>query len=326
MRKLSLQLLSVILSMACLSCALHAQETPAFRASDIKPVSDIVLSSQTGVSPNPALRTLKKKILVTGFTIPASRGLADMDPNIAVTLPKEIIFKLQATNKYLTKFSPGSLQPDEFLDAPDLKRLRDLAEFEDSQFIVTGQVLNASIETEKKFLGLWETRKRRFELEISVYDGFTGALLSHRKHTSVIDHDLDAERSRPFGSTAFSDTHFGDAINKLLVQVVTSISEDLDQQAFVARVVKSKGGEITLNAGSTSSLQPGDVLTAYQLQLETPVRYLTRPLEYGAHVNLAGNVIIRQVQEQFATASFSTSQGDGEIKVGDFLRFEPGKK
>ncbi|HBF50906.1 MAG TPA: hypothetical protein DDX04_11815, partial [Massilia sp.] len=71
-------------------------------------------------------------------------------------------------------------------------------------------------------------------------------------------------REKPFGSASFAATPFGGAILRALDEGIAQIAQDIAPLPFMAKVVQVQGERIFIDAGSTSSVTPGDQLVLYR--------------------------------------------------------------
>ena len=305
---LSLPLL-LIFSLSLSACSLFAKPKPA-------PVVEH--------------RVLKKKIVMTGFAVKVPLQVQDLD-DVAQGIPREMLSRLERSGNFLTRQSKDLLSFDVKQDSPSAKLVKQVAADNDAQFVVAGEVRNAGIRSDKKFFGMWETRSRHIEIEFTIYDGMTGALLSRHHLYRPAEDEGKVGRDKPFGSVAFYATNFGKAIDAVLEESVAWIRKDLAAFPMMSRIIQVNGNQIMLGAGVNSSLIVGDVGLVVSEYDQLPAMGLTalqaRPSYYGAPQASMGKVQLNQTQLQFAMGEVEDN-GQAKavkVKVGDFVRFDAAK-
>lgn len=305
---LSLALL-LIFSLSLSACSLFAKPKPA-------PVVE--------------QRVLKKKIVMTGFAVKVPLQVQDLD-DVAQGIPREMLSRLERSGNFLTRQSKDLLSFDIKQDSPSAKLVKQVAADNDAQFVVAGEVRNAGIRSDKKFLGMWETRSRHIEIEFAIYDGMTGAFLSRHHLYRPAEDEGKVGRDKPFGSVAFYATNFGKAIDAVLEESVAWIRKDLAAFPMMSRIIQVNGNQIMLDAGVNSSLIVGDVGLVVSEYDQLPAMGLTalqaRPSYYGAPQASMGKVQLNQTQLQFAMGVVEdNAQAKAvKVKVGDFVRFDAAK-
>lgn len=268
-------------------------------------------------------RGYKKKIVATAFTVYKSLQVEDLD-DIWNGFPRELLRRLDSTNKFLPKVSKFSL-PADARGVPfeaGGESIRQLAQQTESQFVISGGILDAGTSTDSKWLGLSETRKRRFEVEVFVHDGMTGALVGHHRIERAIAGEVKVGSDKPFGSAAFFATEYGRNVDWVMQELTSAILADLERLPFTAKIVRMHGGKIFLDAGASSLLAPGDKLVAYRRKDEPAVTALVVNAEYGVPEAPVATLSITQVQPLFSIGELSVDAKSSGLRVGDLVRFE----
>jgi hypothetical protein len=293
---------------------------------------EVLLTSQLPL-PLPAVapaHIFKKKILATAFTVSSLGQVQDIE-DIAHGFPRELLLRLEKSGAFLARSSPDllsfSLQPE----TPGVNLIKQVAAEFDSQFIISGEIRNAGVQVDKKFMGLWETRTRHMEIELAIYDGVSGALLTrHNLHKQAAD-QANVGRDRPFGSAAFYATTYGQVINSILEESAALIISDLQEFPVLSRILKVSNDQVVFDVGATSALAVGDVARLIVSNNELPTLGLRshqpQIVTYGTpHFDL-GKVEVVQVQNLFSVGELAADIKPGQVKVGDFVRFDkPAKK
>lgn len=147
-------------------------------------------------------------------------------------------------------------------------------------------------------LGIPQARDRQFVLDVFVHDGLSGALLFQRSYATQGRWTPSRQETVAFASPQFWQTPYGGEVRNTLTTVIDDIDEVLRCQPFMARIVKTQGRRLHIEASAGAGIRPGDTFkvyrtgTFYNLDLD-PRTELT---------DMATEVTIRQVQPQFVIA------------------------
>lgn len=263
----------------------------------------------------------KKKLVVTPFHVRRSPQLDDVD-DIAIRLPQELLRRMGASGKFLGKESPYVLSPGATGPSADTAAVRRLAALYESQFVVSGEIVDASRFEQPAYYGLIRKNARRIELAFYVHDGLSGALLARR--TAMVE-QVGAQRigrDKPFGSASFAATPFGGAILRALDEGIAGIAADIAALPFMARVVQVQGERIFIDAGSTSSVAPGDQLVIYRQDARQQVYGADPRVPLGTVESPVGTLSIVQVQPGFAIGTVTPPAAARQVSAGDMVRFD----
>ena len=264
---------------------------------------------------NGTLNPYIKSVGITGFALqtPQQARLGGLQ-NISRELPKSFANEINRQG-YLRALTSTNLRiyPD-LINAPTSTNndgsLTDVARIGEElgvQYVVSGVIRDLSEVYEKhpdqktplNSLLSWANREdgqRVFELDLYVYDGFSGALIFQHNYREIGNWDIDERGKVGFGSPRFWSTHYGKVVAQALKSMALDTSEDLNCQPFVANIFRTEGTKIYINAGATSGLKKGDQFQVYRRyevfdQLQNPQTQLN---------NANINVTIKQVQPNFA--------------------------
>ncbi len=263
----------------------------------------------------------KKKIVVTPFHVRRSPQLDDVD-DIAIRLPRELLRRTAASGKFLGKESPYVISPGANGPSADTAAVRRLAGMYESQFVISGEIIDASNFEQPAYYGLLKKDARRIEIAFYVHDGLSGALLARR--TAIVEQagERRVGRDKPFGSASFAATPFGGAILRALDEGIAGIAADIAALPFMARVVQVQGERIFIDAGSTSSVAPGDQLVIYRLDPRQQVYGADPRVPLGTVEAPVGTLSIVQVQPGFAIGTVTPPAAAREVSAGDMVRFD----
>jgi hypothetical protein len=263
----------------------------------------------------------KKKIVVTPFHLRRSPQLDDVD-DIATRLPQELLRRMTGTGKFLGKSSPYVISPGASGPSADTAAVRRIATMYEGQFVVSGEIVDASNFEKPAFYGLVDKKARRIEIEFFVHDGLTGVLIARRKATVEQVGTQRIGRDKPFASASFAQTPFGGAILRALDEGIAGIMQDLAPLPFMAKVVQVQGERIFIDAGSTSAVTPGDQLVIYRLDPRQQVYGGDPVAPLGTVESAVGTLGIVQVQPGFAIGTVTPPSAARQVSAGDMVRFD----
>ena len=263
----------------------------------------------------------KKKIVVTPFHVRRSPQLDDVD-DIALRLPQELLRRMSTGGKFLGKESPYVISPGASGPSADTAAVRRLAGMYESQFVVSGEIIDAGNFEQPAYYGLVKKDARRIELAFYVHDGLSGALLARRTAVAEQAGERRVGRDKPFGSASFAATPFGGAILRALDEGIAGIAADLAALPFMAKVVRVEGERIFIDAGSTSSVAPGDQLVIYRQDPRQQVYGADPRVPLGTVEAPVGTVSIVQVQPGFAIGTVTPPAAARQVSAGDMVRFD----
>lgn len=272
-------------------------------------------------------RVLKKKVVMTAMAVKLASQLQDVD-DIAQGMPREILSRLDNSGSFLVRQSHNLLSFDLQQEAPSTRLVQQVAAENDAQFVIAGEIRNAGVRVEPRFLGLWEHRQRHIEIEFAIYDGVTGVRISRHHLYRPAGDDSRIGRDKPFGSVTFYATQFGQAIDAVMQESVAWIRQDLASYPMLAKIVQVKDQQIYLDAGANSNLIVGDAGLAVAAFEHLPAWGIkaqqSQPVAYGVAQASMGWVKVAQVQMPFSILELKdVAPSDAlQLKVGDFVRFD----
>jgi hypothetical protein len=260
----------------------------------------------------------KKKIALAQFDVANTIHVDDIN-NIYDGLPVALSKRMEASGRFLPAYTgrpiptePGAQQREAIIQA---------AMETGAQFLISGVVANA-----EKSRGKWSLdtpfgapEKRHLEVELSIYDGVTGARLMSRRLTEQAQGEVAVGNNKPFGSSIFFETEFGKAANRLIDSAVGEIQEALENVPFSAHIVRTEGKKLFFDAGSDSLLKPGDKLVAYAIDTQAPVAGLQGSI-LGITERAADMATLTQVNPQFSIGELQEDAAKLGIKAGNIAR------
>jgi len=275
------------------------------------------ISDSSANGPHP----FRKKITAVPFNVQKPFQTDDID-NISAGFPLELSRRLENGGQFLTSISQYAISPGTNGPSTDADAIKRIALMYDSQFVVSGEILDVGDTKEGGYLGFFQHKRRRLEVEIYLYDGLSGALLARHRldNSAVIENRTD--RSMAFASASFFATSFGQVIDKSLESATGLLAWDIDKLPFAAKIIRINNDGIYIDAGSSSLVAVGDKLMAYHLK-PTSISGLGPNSNFGAPDTAAGFVSVIQVRSKFSICTLPESDQIFNLKVGDMVRFEP---
>jgi hypothetical protein len=249
---------------------------------------------------------VKKKIVFIQFDVANISQVGDIN-NIYDGLPAELSRRIGTSKQYLSTSSRYSLPKSD--EASQQQAMMQIAGETGAQFLISGLVLDAGTSH-----GI-----RHIEVELRVYDGFTGIPLLSRRFEDKTYGDKLVGINKPFGSSEFFDTDFGRAINRLINTAVKGIEVALAKVPFAAHIVRTNGNKVLIDAGANSLLKPGYKLAAYTNESHNPVNDLLGT-KLGEVERPADMITLTDVQPQFSIGQLSHDASKIGVDAGNVAR------
>jgi len=227
---------------------------------------------------------LRKRVAVTGFPIVApSQGGSRTVDDAGEKLPQALISRLQkqgqlqvlgATTLQLFNNLPDAPTSQRNAAANHLTNVVQLARELGAQFVVSGVIRDIGladpgawgssiVDRLQRGIGL-SNDERRFEVELIVFDGFSGSPVYRKSFATSADWDSKGSGSGGFASAGFEESDWGRAVSGIMDDMVSAVNDTLACQPFMARITRVDGDRVTLASGATAGLRPGDELEVYR--------------------------------------------------------------
>lgn len=308
--------------------------------------------SACGVTGSP--HAYRKKITATRFYVMNSLQVEDIT-DIWTGYPLELLRRLGASGDLFPINSAHALQIGARDLSPDTAANRDIiraiAVQTGSQFVLSGIILDAGWQGERisPYAG-WQgdhggrrfeialpfnqlaagirpvPTERRFDVEIFLHDGLTGALVARHRENVLVNGKVMVGRDKLFASAAFFATDYGQALDRIMNAQTAAIRGDVACLPFTANVLRVEGRKVFIDAGTTSRLAPGDKLTLYRTKPEQPAITLNTQALLGVPEAPATTLTLTQVQPLIAIGELAADPVKLNIQAGDIVRFDaPGR-
>lgn len=248
-------------------------------------------------------RPPKKKIVFTQFDVADILQVNDIN-NIYDGLPAALSSRMESGTGFLSTASRYSIPAGG--ETTRQQAIVQIAGETGAQFLIAGTVVDAGT----------DRGTRHIEIELNVYDGFSGTALLSRRYEDQTDGDVRVGDDIPFGSRAFFDTDYGSAISRVIDTAVKGIRVALKNVPFAAHIVRAEGKKVLLDAGSNSLLKPGYQLVAYTNEPNNPVNDLLGA-KLGDVEHPADMITLTDVQPQFSIGQLSHDAAILGINAGN---------
>jgi len=274
---------------------------------------------------------VKKRIAVTSFEnkvqgVPGSRllgtGFAEMLTTALIKTGRFVVVERQALHDIIAEQELGQTGLVRRETAARIGQVLG------AQIIVRGVISEFTI---RKSGGGGDIKIKGFSLgtkssnahvgvDIRMIDSSTGQILhSHNASGTAVSTALTfgyEEKDFDFTAGGFEKTPLGQATRQAIQDTVNFIVNKMQGHPFTAKVIKSKGSNIYINAGSLTNVKPGDRFLAFSKGEE-----FIDPdtgLSLGSEESLIGTVEVRDVKEKFSTVRLVS--GKGLLKRGDIIK------
>ncbi|MBQ0791123.1 MAG: hypothetical protein KBT81_01175, partial [Oleispira antarctica] len=160
-----------------------------------------------------------------------------------------------------------------------------------------------------------EPAERQFVIDVFVHDGFSGALIFSNSYATQGKWDLDRMANVRFASPAFWQSKYGHAVKDLLAGAIDDVSMSLRCQPFMAKIIKTEGNRLHIEALAGAGIRPGDKFsiyrsgTFYNLDLEPRIELTNTDMK----------ATVKQVQPQFIVADLTMSAQQLSIQRDDIV-------
>lgn len=278
---------------------------------------------------------LRKAVAVTGFSLvsPKQTSLGQLQ-NIEQDLARVFINTLNDSGQMhaLDASHIGLYESPEFAPAVQNQQRHlttsvTLAQNLGAQYIVSGIVrgldtlstVAEKVEQDESWLSLVgltdEPTDRQFAVDVFVHDGFSGALIFSNSYATQGKWNLDRRENVRFASPAFWKSNYGHAVKDLLAGAIDDVSMSLRCQPFMAKIIKTEGKRLHIEALAGAGIRPGDKFsiyrsgTFYNLDLEPRIELTNTDMK----------ATVQQVQPQFIVADLTMSAQQLSIQRDDIV-------
>jgi curli biogenesis system outer membrane secretion channel CsgG len=276
----------------------------------------------------------KKRIAVLEFDNKVSNRWWDRSWNIEERMTEMVITELMTTDRFIV-VERGAL--NEVLaeqDLGDSGRVRQetaakIGEVLGAQVLIKGAITEFIEKESGGAGGLFvagigiggKTTEGHVAMDMRLIDATTGQILqSHRAEGKIKSSGLGGIaffKGIAFGGTTFKKTALGKAVRASVVDAVSFVVDNMEEQVWQGQVVKVDGKNVYINAGYNMNISNDMVFSVFSKGEE-----LIDPgtgLSLGSALTRSGTVRVVQVDEKFSIAQ--AIEGSG-FKRGDIIRMQ----
>lgn len=279
--------------------------------------------------------SLRKAVAVTGFGLVSAKqtSLGQLQ-NIEQDLARVFINTFNDSGQmhaldasHIGLYSTPKFAPSVQNQQRHLTTSMALAQNLGAQYIVSGIVRGLDtlstaadrVEQDESWLSLVgltdEPTERQFVVDVFVHDGFSGALIFSNTYATQGNWNLDRMANVRFASPAFWRSNYGHAVKDLLAGAIDDVSMSLRCQPFMAKIIRTEGKRLHIEALAGAGIRPGDKFsiyrsgTFYNLDLEPRIELTNTDMK----------ATVSQVQPQFIVAELSMSAQQLSIQRDDIV-------
>jgi len=279
--------------------------------------------------------SLRKAVAVTGFGLVSAKqtSLGQLQ-NIEQDLARVFINTFNDSGQmhaldasHIGLYSNPKFAPSVQNQQRHLTTSMALAQNLGAQYIVSGIVRGLDtlstaadrVEQNESWLSLVgltdEPTERQFVVDVFVHDGFSGALIFSNTYATQGKWNLDRMANVRFASPAFWRSNYGHAVKDLLAGAIDDVSMSLRCQPFMAKIIRTEGKRLHIEALAGAGIRPGDKFsiyrsgTFYNLDLEPRIELTNTDMK----------ATVSQVQPQFIVAELSMSAQQLSIQRDDIV-------
>ena len=279
--------------------------------------------------------SLRKAVAVTGFGLVSAKqtSLGQLQ-NIEQDLARVFINTFNDSGQmhaldasHIGLYSTPKFAPSVQNQQRHLTTSMALAQNLGAQYIVSGIVRGLDtlstaadrVEQDESWLSLVgltdEPTERQFVVDVFVHDGFSGALIFSNTYATQGKWNLDRMANVRFASPAFWRSNYGHAVKDLLAGAIDDVSMSLRCQPFMAKIIRTEGKRLHIEALAGAGIRPGDKFsiyrsgTFYNLDLEPRIELTNTDMK----------ATVSQVQPQFIVAELSMSAQQLSIQRDDIV-------
>lgn len=255
--------------------------------------------------------------------------------NVSDALPKEILQRMQGREKLrvldavnFQLFQNAQSLPTSLTSQGHLTTAVEAASRLGSQYVLTGvvrslEMLNPELAGERTAVqNLYERTKykgkrfaRELKLDLFIHDGFSGELVTSRSYTAIGNWTENRTAKLGFASQAFWQTHYGQQVDGLIEQIIADLNVQVGCQPFMARITRTDGKNLYIDAGSSAGLRPADNLEVYRLN----TFYDHQQREFTELLPAKLSLTLERVQPNFAQGKLTALPEVANIQAGDVV-------
>lgn len=164
----------------------------------------------------------------------------------------------------------------------------------------------------------WGRLNRRIEIEVFLHDGATGGLLDKRSFAREAVGDVVLTDASLIGSPGFYKSDVGKVLGAQIEDIARWAEDRVACLPFMARVIKSEGRTLHIDAGAESGLSVGDTLNLH-IWRDNDVRGISDQ-GLGREKSFQTTAALKTIYPRFAIVELiETPKKQEPIHIGDLL-------
>jgi len=287
----------------------------ACKNGEVKTVKDDKVETMREYKEDKTLITPKRKIAIASFknnvAIAEKRksgeNLADIMSTELVKSGRFIVLERQEIDKIMAEVN--------FSNTLGEGKVAQMQKLLDADFIVTGAITKYTNNTqgEKGFLSTGKEQKTEITFDFKIIDTKTGQVIMAESGLGTSKKAVGTTLG--MGTTsAYDDTVEADALRAAAISVVEGIIKQVDKTVWSAKVIKTSGTDIYINAGIKSNLPLGTKLEVYK----QGAAIVADGIFYGYDEKLVGTAkVVRYLGDDAAICEYSgdSFSGNGQVRL-----------
>ena len=283
--------------------------------------------------PDSQASAYKKEVAVLGFTLQSPKQgaigrLQQIDRGLAHALNAALLRQnglVVYEHSDVTMYADPQNAPSRYTQENQLTNAASFAQQLGAQFVVSGVIRDISVQDESAFgtsrwksfmrLGKLSNQQRNFSVDLFVHDGFSGSIVWQKNFTTHAEWTEESHQDIGFGSAAFWENEYGEAVATLVDSMAFQVDEQLRCQPFMTRISRVDGKTLHFSSGASTGIRPGDTFSLYR----TFNFYDANRLAGIELTNIKTALTVSQVHPQFGSGTIAVDPGRLNIQEDDLL-------
>lgn len=206
----------------------------------------------------------------------------------------------------------------------DIYQLQQIANQTNSQFLIFGQIMDASLAEENdhdsNFIpkDWYRNPIRKFALQLFIYDGITGQLLERPVYQTQAEWTFSRNSIIDPNSQAFWQSSYGMEISATLQNITQELRQRMQCERPVARITWINSQDYHINLGRKNGLKIGDRLRILHKADYADSYGQPHPARNAA----LGSMEVREVYPENAIMTPASQYAAGNIQINDIAVLE----
>ncbi|MGF1699334.1 flagellar assembly protein FlgT [Photobacterium makurazakiensis] len=189
-----------------------------------------------------------------------------------------------------------------------------LAEDNDAQYIISGEITDLTSTLDQKFLRS-DQINRQFAANIQIMDGKTGEMLMQNNYREVAEWPFSRVSKLDTTSARFWQSSYGQAVQRVSRNMMLDLESTLSCKASLPEVVNTHGNMVQVNVGRIHGVESGDRLALWHSAGFIDQQGIPRNRMIQTDITLT----VDRVYEKSAELLVEQPDLAGSIQPGDLL-------